>query len=44
MNARLTAPHSDCGVESSLRETQMYVDHLYLEKALYLQFVRTVII
>ena len=34
MNVRLTAPHSDCGVESLLRETQMDVDHLDLEQAL----------
>ena len=35
MNARLTAPHSDCGIEYLPREIEFVMDGMYLEHTLH---------
>ena len=35
MNARLTAPHSDCGIEDFSRELEFVMDGMYLEHTLH---------
>ena len=35
MNTRLTAPHSDCGIEDLPREIEFVMDGMYLEHTLH---------
>ena len=44
MNARLTAPHTDCGIEDFSREIEFGVDGMNAKEALKVYFAREMVI